>query len=118
LGYGPNGSGFHIDGLKIDNAAANTVIVNMAEHNPYYTDIWCDRIHFPNEAWTDPAFVISGKTTCQVTRAKNLRADMFAWNNSGAQGIPKFVVENCRTASPMRSTCSTKRFRAATVTSR
>ena len=95
-GYGPNGSGFYIDGLKIDNQAANTTIVNMVEHNSYYTDIWCDRIHFPAAAWTDPAFVISGKTTCQVTRAKNLLGDMFAWNNSGAQGTPKFVVENCR----------------------
>ena len=96
LGFGPNGSGFHIDGLKIDNNAVDTKVVEMVEHNAYYADIWCDRIHFPHPTWSNPAFTISGMTTCQVIRAKNLHTNMFAWNNSGSFGTPKFVVENCR----------------------
>ena len=96
VGFGPNASGFYIDGLKVDNQARHAKIVDMAEYCPYYADIYCDRIHFPHETWDNPAFTISGKTTCQVTRTKNLHANMFAWNNSGSQGTPKFVIENCR----------------------
>ncbi len=98
LGYGSNGASYTVDGLKVDSQAVDSVIVKMVEHNPYYADVYCERIHFPGDVvWTVPAFKPSGATAVHVEHCKNLQGGMFAFNNAAsAQGLPYIHIDGSR----------------------
>lgn len=93
-GYGPNGASYIIDNLKVDSQAANSYMVKMVHHNPYYADFTSRNIHFSATAPTNPVWQISGQSRNRIYDCKNMHPGMIAWQNAGANVSRHLITGN------------------------
>jgi hypothetical protein len=96
-GFGPNGSSYIVENLKIDSQAFDSRIVYMPDGNRYYADILVKgNTHLPVELPTHPRFTISGQTCCKLLDVKNLHLGDISWKSAGGLGVPRYILERCR----------------------
>lgn len=93
-GFGHNIAMYHINGIKVDNQARNTKIVDMAAGS-YYANILIEGAHFSTTGpvWTNEAFLLADHTHLTVTKARNLMDGMFKWNCSST--ATTVTLEDC-----------------------
>ena len=94
LGFGQNVAYYLVKGIKVDNQARNSKIVDMAAGS-YYANIQIEAPHFSTTGpvWENEAFLLADHTHLTVSKARNLMANMFRWNCSST--ATTITLEDC-----------------------
>jgi hypothetical protein len=92
-GIGHNNARYEFRNVYLDNQSENTKLLDVEPGSRLYAAVYFSGVKISYKNYSQPAFVIAGRTSVTVRDAEHLQAGMFHWNES--RESPRVLIENC-----------------------